>query len=390
MVVVLIGVGCGIALAIIVGIWFLYRRKHRIRLTNSIEISSLSAIKKSSQPNQTALMALSPFLIGSGDDSTPISHPSGESSQSFSLPMDIRVTLAGRLIGIGGFGRVEEGVYIDAFGNKHKVAVKFNSSEEARETLSNEIRVFERVGYHPNIVRCFGGRLRPSTEDQNGFYIVEELMEMDLGEYFKDPKTRRKMTFSKYLEIFRGIANGLEHLHKCEVIHFDLKPGNILLDENQQPKLADFGCSRQRARTYVTVGARGTIAYMAPELWLLGMMAKRAQVRAEKLDVFAFGVVMWECLRNEKPRDPMSMKDILEAEMQPLSEVLTRVNTNEDFRHDRFPFDGCACPDSLKAFIWECLSFYNNLRPSVQEIKDRIDELLQLPWCRQNIDRYQE
>lgn len=103
-------------------------------------------------------------------------------------------------------------------------------------------------------------------------------MMTDLGKFVKNTSNRCQLTYRQLLNIFRGVVCGLEHLHANQIVHFDLKPGNILLDENLTPKLADFGCSKERAKTYITAAVRGTIAYMAPELWLLALYVKNAQV----------------------------------------------------------------------------------------------------------------
>lgn len=389
-------VGGFVAVAILLAcvVWYRASARSSDLSTGETSTTSLRKAEEAERRHQRiTLISLSPFLSApemEASQSGTSTHASA-SLRGTGLPTDVHVTLIGHKLGSGAFGRVEQGVFVDESGEKHKVAVKFNFGEaESKDTLLNEIRIFERVGEHPNIVRCFGGRLHDSDEDEHGYFIIEELMASDLGKFYKDPKQRRKLTLGKFLEIFSGIAEGLEHLHKCEVIHFDLKPSNILLDEKLLPKLADFGCSRQRAHSYITAGARGTVAYMAPELWLLGMFVKRAQVRAEKVDIFSFGVVMWEIFTNKSPKDPLSMKELLLAENEPVSDERSEAGTNEDFKNDRFPFETSRCPDPLKKLIWDCVSYYNNLRPSIQEVKQRISELAQMEWVQQNIDSYKQ
>ena len=393
-------IGPIIGVALVLCLLYGYRRAiFRLRNSgSSVGINSTTGLTKTAglehRQQQLALINMSPFLASAPIEDIQLDPKQNEPQRSNeALPLDIEVTLVGCNLGSGAFGRVEEGIYIDPDGIRHKVAVKsvHFGEEQSKESLLNEIRIFERVGQHPNIVRCFGGRLHLSVDDESGYYIIEELMETDLGTYFKDQKKRNKITFGKFLHIFYQIALGLEHLHKHEVIHFDLKPGNILLDQSQCPKLADFGCSRQRAHSYITAGARGTIAYMAPELWLLGMYARRAQVRAEKLDIFSYGVVMWESFTKRSPIDPLGVQDLMAVEEATASDAeVTAVGTNEDFRTDRFPLDTSPCPDPLRGLIWDCVSYYNNLRPSVPELKARIQELLEMPWVDQNIDRYKE
>lgn len=66
--------------------------------------------------------------------------------------------------------------------------------------------------------------------------------------------------YKDLLDIFSGIINGLHYLHECSIIHFDLKPNNVLLDVNNIPKLADFGCSREKACTYITANMVNTLS----------------------------------------------------------------------------------------------------------------------------------
>eukprot|EP00210_Caulerpa_lentillifera_P007167 g6857.t1 len=346
---------------------------------------------------RSATVQISPFLASTIHQSTTDLSRSSSFSQSTlvsdTLSSNISVELLGKRIGSGAFGHVEEGVYVDEEGTRLQVAVKSNNleSEDSKTALMNEMRVFERVGLHPNIVRCYGGKLHSSLDDPTGYYLIEERMEWDLGKFYKSQ--RQELTFKQFLEIFHGIAKGLEHLHNCDVIHFDLKPSNILLDGNYVPKLADFGCSKKRAHSYITAAARGTMAYMAPELWLLGMYVKKAQVRAEKLDVFSYGVVMWETLTGQSPVDPLNVQELLNTcnAQDPGSMILqdrSEIEMNDDFRTNRFPLVEDRCPVEVKELMWDCLSYFNDFRPDVSGIKQSIEKMFKAKWVDQKIVNY--
>eukprot|EP00210_Caulerpa_lentillifera_P006208 g5932.t1 len=348
--------------------------------------------RSENKPNHNSVIKVSPFLASYSRDSTA---PSSSDNHMLieTLNTNINVELTGKKIGSGAFGHVQEGIYTDNEGISHLVAVKSVKLEveDSRSALLNEMQIFERVGRHPNIVQCFGGKLDSSSDDPTGYYLIEELMVCDLGSFFRTPGLRQKLTFREFLQIFYGIVNGLQHLHNCDVIHFDLKPSNILLDENNNPKLADFGCSRKRAHSYITAGARGTMAYMAPELWLLGIYAKKAQVRAEKLDVFSYGVVMWETLTNRTPLDPLNFQELLSTVTSQDLESSSAPETSgtdisEDFRTHRFPLMNETCPAELRELMWNCLNYFNELRPNLIEIKTRIEQMFHADWVDQNIN----
>jgi len=91
-------------------------------------------------------------------------------------------------------------------------------------------------------------------------------------------------------EIIKGICRGLHFLHESNIVHLDLKPQNILLDDTMMPKIADFGLSRllgeQKSRT-VTLKIAGTFGYMAPEYINQGIISPKA-------DIFSLGVIIIE------------------------------------------------------------------------------------------------
>eukprot|EP00268_Persea_americana_P032988 TRINITY_DN3264_c0_g1_i1.p1 TRINITY_DN3264_c0_g1~~TRINITY_DN3264_c0_g1_i1.p1 ORF type:complete len:220 (-),score=39.16 TRINITY_DN3264_c0_g1_i1:219-800(-) len=104
----------------------------------------------------------------------------------------------------------------------------------------------------------------------------------------------------KRLIIAMDAAFGMEYLHSKNIVHFDLKCDNLLVNmrDPSRPicKVGDFGLSKIKRNTLVSGGVRGTLPWMAPEL-LNGHSSKVS----EKVDVFSFGIVMWEILTGEEP-----------------------------------------------------------------------------------------
>ncbi|CAN4080376.1 unnamed protein product [Withania somnifera] len=150
--------------------------------------------------------------------------------------------------------------------------------------------------HHPNVVAFYGvvqdgpgGTLATVTE----FMVNGSLRHVLLC---KDRNLDRR----KKLIIAMDAAFGMEYLHSKNIVHFDLKCDNLLvnLKDPSRPicKVGDFGLSKIKRNTLVTGGVRGTLPWMAPEL-LNGSSNKVS----EKVDVFSFGIVLWEILTGEEP-----------------------------------------------------------------------------------------
>src|SRR3989344_3156664 len=119
-----------------------------------------------------------------------------------------------------------------------------------------------------------------------------------------------KLPYQQKLRILHSAASGIGHLHSLEpaIIHRDLKPSNLLVDENWNVKVADFGFAR--IKEDVTMTRCSTPCWTAPEVI-------RGEKYDERADVFSFGVIMWEVLTRKQPyagRNFMSVSlDVLEG-----------------------------------------------------------------------------
>jgi serine/threonine protein kinase len=114
--------------------------------------------------------------------------------------------------------------------------------------------------------------------------------------------TNKILGFEKLHKIAVGTARGIAYLHEeCQqwIIHYDIKPGNILLDANFFPKVADFGLAKlcNRENTHITMtGGRGTPGYAAPEMWMPYPIT-------HKCDVYSFGMLLFEIIGKRKNMD---------------------------------------------------------------------------------------
>ncbi|XP_070667308.1 rust resistance kinase Lr10-like isoform X2 [Malus domestica] len=197
------------------------------------------------------------------------------------------------LLGQGGFGAVYKGI----FSNGTLVAVKvLNGSSDKRieEQFMAEVSTIGRI-HHFNLVRlygfCFEKHLRALKYMGNG----------SLDKYLFCSNAVL-LGFEKLHEIAVGTARGIAYLHEeCQqrIIHYDIKPENILLDANFFPKVADFGLAKlcNRDNTHITMtGGRGTPGYAAPEVWLRFPIT-------HKCDVYSFGMLLFEIIGRRRNLD---------------------------------------------------------------------------------------
>ncbi|RLM74225.1 hypothetical protein C2845_PM15G23900 [Panicum miliaceum] len=192
-------------------------------------------------------------------------------------------------VGSGGFGVVYKG----RFPNGAPVAVKVLNStlgKRAEEQFMAEVGTIGRT-YHINLVRLYGFCFDAAVKA-----LVYEYMENgSLDGYLFDPPPERKVAFDKLHEIAVGTAKALRYLHEeCaqRIIHYDIKPENVLLGAGLAPKVSDFGLARlcDREDTHLTItGARGTPGYAAPELWMPLPVT-------HKCDVYSYGMMLFEML----------------------------------------------------------------------------------------------
>ncbi|XP_072992167.1 rust resistance kinase Lr10-like [Typha latifolia] len=188
-------------------------------------------------------------------------------------------------LGSGGFGDVYKG----ELPNGVLVAVKVlngNLDKRVEEQFMAEVGTIGRT-YHINLVRLYG-----FCFDLTVRALVYEYMENgSLDDYLFD--NNRDTNFATLLEIATGVAKGIRYLHEeCQqrIIHYDIKPGNILLDQKLIPKVADFGLAKllSRDNTHISMmGGRGTPGYAAPEMWA-------SPVVTYKCDVYSFGMLLFE------------------------------------------------------------------------------------------------
>uniref|UniRef100_A0A7N0VH58 Protein kinase domain-containing protein n=1 Tax=Kalanchoe fedtschenkoi TaxID=63787 RepID=A0A7N0VH58_KALFE len=195
-------------------------------------------------------------------------------------------------LGQGGFGSVYKGKLVEG----KEIAVKRLAANSGQGDLEfkNEVGIVAKL-QHRNLVRLLGFCL----EGNERLLIYEFVPNSSLDHFLFDPLKRAFLDWETRYKIISGIARGLLYLHedsRLRIIHRDLKAGNILLDEEMCPKIADFGLAKlfiPNQSQGDTSRIVGTYGYMAPEYAMHGKFSVKS-------DVYSFGILLLEIISGQK------------------------------------------------------------------------------------------
>jgi len=258
-------------------------------------------------------------------------------------------------LGSGTFGTVYHGkwrgtdVAIKRI-NDRCFAGKPSEQEKMRSDFWNEASNLADL-HHPNVVAFYGvvldgpgGSIATVTE-----YMVNGSLRTAL---LKNAKTLDRR---KRLIIAMDTAFGMEYLHSKNIVHFDLKSDNLLVNlrDPQRPicKVGDLGLSKVKCQTLISGGVRGTLPWMAPEL-----LNGSSSLVSEKVDVFSFGIVLWELLTGEEPYADLHYGVIIGGIVS---------NTLRPQVPD-------SCDPEWRSLMEQCWSTEPSERPSFTEIANRL------------------
>uniref|UniRef100_A0A803Q971 non-specific serine/threonine protein kinase n=1 Tax=Cannabis sativa TaxID=3483 RepID=A0A803Q971_CANSA len=276
-------------------------------------------------------------------------------------------------LGEGAYGTVFKG----KLSNKVLVAVKIlNDSSKGNdgEEFLNEVATIGQI-HHINVVRLVGY----CAEGLRRALVYEFLPNGSLHNYIslEVSKSGHQSTlrWETLQDIAIGVAKGIEYLHQgCEqqILHFDIKPHNVLLDHNFKPKVSDFGlaklCSRDQSLVSVTT-ARGTLGYMAPEVF-----SKNFGNVSYKSDVYSFGMLLVEIVGG---RNNTSETD----EIYYPEWIYNLLEDGEDFQALIENEEDRKIAKKLATIGFWCIQWHPIGRPAMKTVVQMLetDEILNLP-----------
>ncbi|PWA85112.1 GPCR kinase [Artemisia annua] len=273
-------------------------------------------------------------------------------------------------LGEGGFGPVYKGVLEDGC----EIAVK-RMSETSRQGIlefKNELKFIAKL-QHRNLVKLLGYCI----QGDESMLIYEYMPNKSLDLFIFDKIRSLKLDWSTRFDIIHGIARGLLYLHhdsRFKIVHRDLKASNILLDDEMNPKISDFGLARmfrEHENEANTNNVVGTLGYISPEYAVDGTYS-------EKSDVFSFGVLVLEIVSGKKNRGFSHEKDsdnLLAHAWRLYEEGMTLELLSSHMR------DLCVDYEVLRAIHIGllCVQHYAKDRPTMSSVVSMFDQDGELP-----------
>uniref|UniRef100_A0A2N9J9T5 Non-specific serine/threonine protein kinase n=2 Tax=Fagus sylvatica TaxID=28930 RepID=A0A2N9J9T5_FAGSY len=237
---------------------------------------------------------------------------------------------------------------------------------EGEREFQTEMKVIGRT-HHKNLVRLLGY----CHDRENRLLVYEYMSNGSLADILFTPE--KQPCWGERIEIARNIAKGILYLHEeCEsqIIHCDIKPHNILMDEYRCPKISDFGLAKllDPEQTKTFTGIRGTKGYVAPE-W------HRNQPITVKADVYSFGIVLLEliCCRKSVDWNLCEEESILEEWAYHCFEVRELDKLVSGMEVDKRQLERM-----VKVGLW-CILDEPSLRPSMKKVLLMLEGTVDIP-----------
>ncbi|XP_059599363.1 rust resistance kinase Lr10-like [Vitis vinifera] len=276
-------------------------------------------------------------------------------------------------LGEGGYGSVYKG----KLRSGHLVAVKMMASSKANgQDFINEVATIGRI-HHVNVVQLIGF----CVEGSKRVLLYDFMPNGSLDKYiFPEKEGNISLSLEKMYEISLGVAHGIEYLHRgcdTQILHFDIKPHNILLDKNFTPKVSDFGLAKSYPIDHSIVSltaARGTMGYMAPELFY-----KNIGGVSYKADVYSFGMLLMEMAGRRKNLNVFAEHS---SQIYFPSWVYDQFSKGKDIEMEDATEEGKKLSKKLIIVALWCIQLKPSDRPSMNKVVEMLEgnvELLQMP-----------
>ncbi|KAK0589766.1 hypothetical protein LWI29_018258 [Acer saccharum] len=278
-------------------------------------------------------------------------------------------------IGSGGYGKVYRGTLPTG----EQIAIKRaqQGSMQGGLEFKTEIELLSRV-HHKNVVRLLGFCFQQGEQMLIYDFVPNGSLKDNLS-----GKSGMRLDWTRRLKIALGAARGLAYLHELAdppIIHRDVKSTNILLDEQLNARVADFGLSKllfDSEKSHVTTQVKGTLGYLDPEYYMTNQLT-------EKSDVYSFGVMMLELITARSP---------IERGKNIVREMKMAINKEKDLYSLSELIDpNIGLGTTLKGFeqfvdlAMKCVEESGADRPTMSEVVKKIENILELAGLNPNAE----
>ncbi|KAJ8769253.1 hypothetical protein K2173_001843 [Erythroxylum novogranatense] len=224
---------------------------------------------------------------------------------------------------------------------------------------------FATIGriHHVHVINLLGFSWNGSKQA----LVYEYMPHGSLGDLLSDEQMRLSLGVARLLEIALGIARGIEYLHNgCEarILHLDIKPQNVLLDHNFNPKISDFGLAKvySRSRSAVTMtAARGTVGYIAPEVFM-----RNLGNASHKSDVYSYGMLLLEIAEGRKNKS-INFQRSTSSEAYFPDWIYEKLTEHKEVIEE----DTCTVRKMVIVGLW-CIQISPKDRPSMTRVVDML------------------